>query len=256
MKTKQVDQMSKVEIVEAVRRKYDEVAADPYGLFSFPVGKWFAQQVGYPKKILDKLPDSLTESFTGANNPQPIVDIKKGETVLDLGCGAGLDLYFYSKASGPNGKVYGVDISEKMVKKAGSNMKKIGLTNVEVMRGRSDKIPLKDNSVDVVASNGVYNLSPYKESALKEVFRVLKPGGRNVFCEIMLKKALVCDIKTDVSYWFRCIGGSLPEQDFISLMKKAGFEKIKVISRGRNARTGHELAVYANIRAYKPKASR
>lgn len=248
-----VDQMGKEEIVKAVKLKYNEVATDPYGLFSFPVGKWFAEQVGYPKKILDKLPDSLTESFTGANNPQPFVDIKKGETVLDLGCGAGLDLYFYSKAAGPKGKAYGVDISEKMVSKAKDNMKKLGLTNVEIMHGRSDKIPLKDNSLDIVASNGVYNLSPYKEAAMKEVFRVLKPGGRNVFCEIMLKNPLFCDIKTDVSYWFRCIGGALAEQEFISLMKKVGFEKIKVISRGRNARTGHDLAIYANVRAYKPK---
>lgn len=216
------------------------------------MGKSFAISVGYPKNILRNLPQSMVESFTGANNPQPYVELKEGEVVLDLGCGAGLDLYFYAKGVGTSGKVYGLDISEKMVKKAKDNMEKTGINNVEILCGRSDDIPLDDDSIDIVASNGIYNLSPDKKAVLSEVFRVLKPGGRNVFCEIVLKKKFPKEIRKDIHDWFRCIGGALTESDLLTLMKKIGFEKIMVISKQRNARTGHELAICANIRAYKP----
>lgn len=245
--------MSKSEIENAVRFKYGEVATNPDGTFNFPVGKAFALKVGYPKEVLDSLSESMYESFTGANNPQPFVNLKESEIVLDLGCGAGLDLYFYAKTVGPKGKVYGVDISEEMLNKAIGNMKKTGTKNVELKCGFSDKILLDDNSVDIVASNGIYNLSPDKEAVMKEVFRVLKPGGRTVFCEIVLKEPLPDEIRKEMNDWFRCIGGALPEPDFLVLMKKVGFEKIEVISKLRNARTENKLATCANIRAYKPE---
>jgi len=252
MKGKPLTQMSKSEIEDAVRRKYAEVATAPDGKFSFPVGKAFALEVGYPKKVLDDLPVSMVESFTGANNPQPFVNLKEGEIVLDLGCGAGLDLYFYAIAVGPKGRVYGVDISEEMANKARDNMEMVGIGNVETRCGPSDDIPLDDNSVDIVASNGIYNLSPDKEAVMGEVFRVLKPGGRTVFCEIVLKEPLPDHVRKDISDWFRCIGGALPEPDFLDLMRRTGFERIEVISKLRNARTGHKSAICANVRAYKP----
>jgi len=139
-----------------------------------------------------------------------------------------------------------------MVTKARDNMEKVGIENVEILCSLSDDIPLDDNSIDVVASNGIYNLSPDKEAVMREVFRVLKPGGRTVSCEIVLKELLPDDIRKDINDWFRCIGGALPEQDFLDLMKKVGFEKIDVISKVRNARTGHKSSICANIRAYKP----
>lgn len=239
------------EIKKLVRDKYSQVAKDPYGVFNFPVGKVFALKVGYPKEILDALPQSLYESFTGANNPQPFIDLKEGDVVLDLGCGAGLDLYFYAKAVGDKGKVYGLDISEDMVAKSKSNMELVGIKNVEIRCGHSDNLPFEDNFFDVVASNGIYNLSPDKERVFREVFRVLKLGGRTLFCEIVLKESLSEEERKNTSDWFRCIGGALLERDFLALMKKAGFKDIKVISKCRNARTGHPLAVCANVRAYK-----
>ena len=136
-------------IKKMVKDKYSEVAANPCGVFNFPVGKAFALKVGYPKEILDKLPDSLTESFTGANNPQPFVELKEGEVVLDLGCGAGLDLYFYAKAVGDKGRAYGLDISVDMVNKARENMVKAGIENVEIHSGESDKMPFNDNFFDI-----------------------------------------------------------------------------------------------------------
>ena len=118
MKNKSLSEMSSIDIEEAVKEKYSQVAKDPCRSFNFPVGKTFAIDVGYPKEVLDKLPTAFTESFTGANNPQPFVSLKEGEVVLDLGCGAGLDLYFYAKSVGRNGKVYGLDISQDMIDKA------------------------------------------------------------------------------------------------------------------------------------------
>ncbi len=239
------------EIKKLVKDKYSEVSKNPCGVFNFPVGKIFALKVGYPKEVLDILPSSLTESFTGANNPQSFIELKEGEVVLDLGCGAGLDIYFYAKAVGEKGKVYGLDISEDMVNKAKRNMELVGIKNVEISVGESDNLSFSDDFFDVVASNGIYNLSPDKEAVMREVYRVLKPGGRTVFCEIVLKEPLSEDERKSHSDWFRCIGGALPERDFSALMEKVGFKNIEVISKIRNARTGHKLAICANVRAYK-----
>ncbi|MDP2939460.1 MAG: methyltransferase domain-containing protein [Candidatus Omnitrophota bacterium] len=239
------------EIKKLVKDKYSDVSKNPCGVFNFPVGKIFALKVGYPKEVLDNLPPSLTESFTGANNPQPFVELKEGEIVLDLGCGAGLDLYFYAKAVGEVGKVYGLDISEDMVNKVKRNMELSGIKNAEISVGESDNLPFNDDFFDVVASNGIYNLSPDKDAVMREVYRVLKPGGRTVFCEIVLKEPFSEDERKNHSDWFRCIGGALVEKDFLALMEKMGFKDTEVISKCRNARTGHPLAICANIRAHK-----
>ncbi len=239
------------EIKKLVKDKYSEVSRDPCGVFNFPVGKIFALKVGYPKEVLDNLPSSLTESFTGANNPQPFAELKGGEIVLDLGCGAGLDLYFYAKAVRDKGRVYGLDISEDMVSKARRNMELVGIKNTEISVGESDNLPFNDNFFDVVASNGIYNLSPDKEAVMREVYRILKLGGRTVFCEIVLKELLSEDERKSHSDWFRCIGGALPEKEFLALMERVGFKNIEIISTVRNARTGHPLAICANVRAYK-----
>lgn len=250
-KKKSLKEMSPDEIKEAVKERYGQVAKDPCAAFNFPVGKDFALKVGYSRDILDKLPQSMYESFTGANNPQPFIELKQGEVVFDLGCGAGLDLYFYAKAVGENGKVYGLDIAEDMVSKAKANMDGAGIKNVEIKCGHSDNLLFQDNFFDVVASNGIYNLSPDKEKVMREVFRVLKSGGRTVFCEVVLKDKLPEDVRKNIDDWFRCIGGALPENDFLCLMEKVGFKNIEVISKVRNARTGHPLAICVNIRAYK-----
>ena len=249
---RKLNQMSKEDIKEAVRLKYGQVASGACDEFNFPVGREFAISVGYPEEELDRLPESMYESFTGAHNPLPFVDLEDGEIVLDLGCGAGLDIYFYSRSVGAKGVVHGLDISEEMVLKARENMEKMGIDNTRIVVGFSDDMPLDNGAVDIVASNGIYNLSPDKEAVMREVYRVLKPGGRTVFSEIVLKDALPESEKKSIDDWFRCIGGALPEEEFLSLMGKVGFERIEIISKLRNARTGHELAICANIRAYKP----
>jgi ubiquinone/menaquinone biosynthesis C-methylase UbiE len=139
-----------------------------------------------------------------------------------------------------------------MIDKAIKNLLLAGINNFEPLYGHSDKIELPDNSVDIVTSNGIYNLSPDKEAVMREVFRVLKPGGRTVFAEIVLKAPLEEEVRKNINDWFRCIGGALTESDFVALMKKVGFGEIDVLSLSRNARTGHKLALCANIRAWKP----
>jgi len=240
------------EIKAAVSDRYGQVASAPSGKFNFPVGRKFAESVGYPADLLARLPPALWESFTGAGNPQPHVRLQPGFTIMDLGCGAGLDLYLYTQAVGPQGKVYGVDLAPEMVAKARDNMDKMSVSNVEVLHGSSDKIPLPDESIDVVCSNGIYNLSPDKKAVMKEVFRALKPGGYTIFAEVVLSAPMPRDERMGIDDWFRCIGGALPEPDFLGLMREVGFAQIDVLSRGRNARTGHKLAVCANIRAEKP----
>lgn len=247
-----LQRMSPEDIKHAVREKYSRVASAPGAKFNFPVGRKFAESVGYASELLDKLPPSMWESFTGAGNPQPYIDIKHGEKVLDLGCGAGLDLYLYAQAAGFDGKVYGLDLSQEMIAKARRNMELLNALNVEFFCAPADRIPLPDKSVDIVTANGIYNLSPDKDAVMREVARVLRPGGRTVFAEIVLKSGgLPEEIRKNINDWFRCIGGALPQGDFLKSLELAGFSESKILWTGRNARTGHELALCAVIRAEK-----
>lgn len=246
-----LQRMSPEDIKHAVREKYSQVASTPGAKFNFPVGRKFAESVGYPSELLDKLPPSMWESFTGAGNPQPYIDIKPGEKVLDLGCGAGLDLYLYAQAAGFDGKAYGLDLSQEMIAKARGNMELLNARNVEFFCAPADKIPLPDKSVDIVTANGIYNLSPDKNAVIREAARVLRPGGRTVFAEIVLKSGLPEEMRKNINDWFRCIGGALPQDDFLKSLESAGFSEPRILWRGRNARTGHELALCAVIRAEK-----
>ena len=251
MSQKRLSDMTDHEIKAAVGDRYGQVACTPDAKFNFPVGRKFAESVGYGTELLDSLPASMWESFTGAGNPQPYADPRPGETVLDLGCGSGLDLYLYARAVGPQGKAYGLDLSEAMIAKARRNMQSLEVENVEFLCGPADAIPLPDASVDLVTANGIYNLSPDKDVVMREVARVLKPGGRTVFAEIVLKAELPKKIRKDINDWFRCIGGALPEQDFLSQLAAVGLVDARILWKGRNARTGHRLAISAVIRAEK-----
>jgi cysteine desulfurase len=246
---KRLSEMSPDEIMSAVADRYSQVATSPDAKFNFPVGRAFAESVGYPPDLLDRLPAGFSDSFTGAGNPQPFVDAKPGEIVLDLGCGAGLDLYFYARAVGPTGKVYGLDFSSAMIRKARANLRAAGITTVELLEAAADAIPLPDASVDLVTANGIYNLSPDKETVMREVARVLRPGGRTVFAEILAKEELPQNLRSDVNDWFRCIGGALTQARFFQHLRSAGLANPQILWLGRNARTGHPLSVCAVIRA-------
>jgi arsenite methyltransferase len=240
------------EIKAAVAERYGAVATAPSQKFNFPVGRAFAESVGYPPELLDRLPAGMWESFTGAGNPQAFVDAKPGERILDLGCGAGLDLYLYSRKVGPTGHLYGLDFSQAMLDKARNNLTGLNITNVEWLHAAADAIPMPSQSVDLVTANGIYNLSPDKDAVMKEVSRVLRPGGRTIFSEILLRSELPLDVRRGIKDWFRCIGGALVENDFLNRMRSHGLVNPQVLWSGRNARTGHELAVCAVISGEKP----
>lgn len=239
------------DIKAAVAERYGLVATTPGQTFNFPVGRRFAESVGYDPSLFDQLPKGIWESFTGAGNPQPYVDARPGEAVLDLGCGAGLDLYLSVQKVGPTGHVYGLDLSQTMLDKARNNLASVGATNVEWLLAAADAVPVQDESIDLVTGNGIYNLSPDKDAVMREVERVLRPGGRTIFAEIVLKSELPREVRRDINDWFRCIGGALVEQDFLARLTANGFVNPRVLSLGRNARTGHELAMCAVIRAEK-----
>lgn len=251
---KSLDLYSPEEIKAAVAERYGRVATGPDEKFNFPVGRMFAESAGYDPRLLGLLPKGLWESFTGAGNPQPYVDAQPGEVVLDLGCGAGLDLCLYASKVGPSGSLYGLDLSHEMINKAQINLASVGVRHAEYLHAPADAIPLPDCSVDLVTANGIYNLSPDKDAVMKEVARVLKPGGRTVFAEIVLKSELPCEIRHEISDWFRCIGGAFVQDEFLTRLEQNGLSRPQILWQGRNARTGHELALSAVIRAEKPQS--
>jgi len=245
--------MTASEISAAVADRYGRVASAPAEKFGFPVGRAFAESVGYPPPLLDSLPASLSESFTGAGNPQPFVDARPGETVLDLGCGAGLDLLLYARAVGGKGRAIGLDMAQPMIDKARRNLAAAGAPSAEFLCARADSIPLPSASVDLVTANGIFNLSPDKDAVMRECVRVLKPRGRMIFAEIVLKESLPGEARKDIQDWFRCIGGADVRENFLDRLRRAGFADARILWEGRNARTGHAASLCAILRADKPR---
>jgi arsenite methyltransferase len=239
------------EIKAAVAERYGQVAAAPGQKFNFPVGRAFAESVGYDAALLDRLPPGMSESFTGAGTHQAFIDAQEGESVLDLGCGAGLDLYLYSQKVGPTGQLYGLDLSKAMLDKAADSLAAMEIRNVHWLHAPADKIPLPDNSIDLVTANGIYNLSPDKDAVMREVARVLRPGGRTIFAEIVLTSELPANVRREISDWFRCIGGALVQQNFLDRLEQNRLSNPRILWLGRNARTGHALSQCAVIRAEK-----
>lgn len=241
--------MSPDDIRAAVAQRYGRAASAPAEKVGFPVGRAFAEAVGYDPATLDALPPSASDSFTGAGNPRPFIDAKPGETALDLGCGAGLDLILTARAVAPNGRAYGLDISAPMLDKARANLAAAGVTNAELLCAPAEHIPLPDASVDLITANGIVNLSPEKDALLAEMARVCKPGARAVFAEIVLAQHLDDAARTTIDDWFRCIGGALLESNLLDRLRAAGFRSAQVLDRRRNARTSHPASRSAVIRA-------
>ena len=177
-------------IQNSIREKYVEVSRSIEGKFRYLIGKAGAEALHYDYGLIESAPVELIELFCGVGNPFFLGEIKPGETVLDVGCGAGLDIYCSSKMVGLKGKVFGIDMTPEMVEKARNNLDLAGVTNAIVRVARSESIPFEDNSFDVVTSNGVLNLSPDKEKSFCEIYRILKPGGRLQFADMVLKEEL------------------------------------------------------------------
>jgi ubiquinone/menaquinone biosynthesis C-methylase UbiE len=169
--------------------------------FHFHTGRFLADRLGYPGERVDDLPDLAVESFAGVGNPFSWGDLQPGETVVDLGCGAGFDTILAAQMVGSEGRVIGVDMTPVMLKKARRNAEMLDLGNVDLREGYLEELPVADATADVVVSNGVINLCPDKATVLAEAFRVLKPGGRLQIADIIVAKAVPEGAKQDIALW-------------------------------------------------------
>jgi SAM-dependent methyltransferase len=187
-----------------------------------------------------QLPEEAVLASLGCGNPTALANLNAGEVVLDLGSGGGIDVLLSARRVGPTGKAYGLDMTGEMLALANDNKSKAGVDNVEFLKGEIENIPLPDNSVDVIISNCVINLSADKDRVLREAFRVLKPGGRLAVSDVVTRGDIMPEIRKSVLLWVGCVAGALDENDYLNKLAAAGFEKIEMkptrIYRAEDAR--------------------
>ncbi|HLF76019.1 MAG TPA: methyltransferase domain-containing protein [Dehalococcoidia bacterium] len=186
---------------QQIQAKYTDVALEPEQGFHFHTGRPLARMLGYREEEIASLPASAVESFAGTGNPFSMGGLASGESVLDIGCGAGFDSLLAARHVGASGSVIAVDMTEAMLQKTRSAATELGLLNVEARLGYAENLPAADSSVDVVISNGVVNLCPDKVQVMTEVWRVLKPGGRFQIADIIVHKEVPQDAKDDINLW-------------------------------------------------------
>ena len=195
----------------------------------------------YDARQEGEVPDLALKASLGCGNPTALAELKPGETVLDLGSGGGIDVLLSARRVGPTGKAYGLDMTDEMLALAEENRRRSGLENVEFLKGEIEHIPLPDDSVDVIISNCVINLSADKDKVLKEAFRVLRPGGRFAVSDVVTSGEMPPEIREKVLLWVGCVAGALQESEYRSKLAAAGFENISVeptrIYRSDDART-------------------
>ena len=182
----------------------------------------------YSDAETDSLPAEVVTASLGCGNPTALLALEPGQTVLDLGSGGGIDVLLSARRVGPTGKAYGLDMTDEMLALARENQRKAGATNVEFLKGTIEAIPLPDNSVDVIISNCVINLSSDKDAVLREAFRVLKPGGRFAVSDVVVRGEVPADIRRSMELWVGCIAGALQETEYADKLHAAGFADVEV----------------------------
>lgn len=231
MSTKTTTNPDKREVEQAVQEMYEEVASSPDEEFHFPTGRRSCLHLGYPREELDAIPGSAVKSFAGVGYPFLADIINPGDTVVDIGSGSGVDVLLAALKAGPDGRVWGVDITPAMIRKARENIEKTDIKNIKIVEGQAIDIPLDDATADIVTSNGVINLVPDKERAFEEIYRILKPGGRIQISDIVLSKPVSEKSKSNARLWAECIVGAEPVEDYLDLVRAAGFKNVTVIDR-------------------------
>ncbi len=248
VRTKRTSDLSSEELKEEVRRAYAKIAQpEQSGCCSCASSKdrtGLAESLGYS---IEGLPKSVTESFAGCGNPVALASLKPGEVVLDLGSGAGLDVFVAAEKVGSNGRVIGIDMTQEMIDKSTANAARLKVTNVEFRLGDIEHLPVDDNSVDVIISNCVINLAPDKSRVFKEAFRVLRSGGRLMVSDMVLEKALPTEIKEQVGAYTGCLAGAILKEKYLQLIRDAGFVDVRIV----NAKVS-EFVSSAQIAASKP----
>jgi arsenite methyltransferase len=175
-----------------------------------------------------QIPEKAVLASLGCGNPTALIELRPGETVLDLGSGGGIDVLLSARRVGPSGKAYGLDMTEDMLALARENQRQAGITNAEFLQGEIENIPLPDNSVDVIISNCVINLSADKDRVIAEAFRVLKPGGRFAVSDVVVRGTVPDEVRESMLLWVGCIAGALEEKDYSAKLAKAGFNDVSI----------------------------
>ncbi|MCW5746756.1 MAG: arsenite methyltransferase [Alphaproteobacteria bacterium] len=227
--------MSDIDVKEAVREKYSQAALRVSARSGGCCGASTALPGSdaiianlYDSAQTGSLPEEAVLASLGCGNPTALAELKAGESVLDLGSGGGIDVLLSAKRVGPAGKAYGLDMTDEMLALARENQRKAGATNVEFLKGEIENIPLPDNSVDVVISNCVINLSADKDKVLREAFRVLKPGGRLAVSDVVTRGDIPAEIRRHVLLWVGCIAGALRDTEYAEKLAAAGFEAVSI----------------------------
>jgi SAM-dependent methyltransferase len=227
--------MSTTDVKAAVREKYGQAARDARATKSsccVPAASCCSTDPItsnlYHASESDALPEEAIRASLGCGNPTALAELESGETVLDLGSGGGIDVLLSARRVGPRGKAYGLDMTDEMLALARENQAKAGLENVEFLKREIEDIPLPDNSIDVVISNCVINLSADKDRVLSEAFRVLKPGGRLAVSDVVTRGEVPEAVRRDMPLWVGCIAGALREEDYRAKLARAGFSGIGI----------------------------
>jgi arsenite methyltransferase len=224
--------MSVTNVQDAVREKYAEIARSVgqggcCGPGSCGCGDPITSNL-YPDAETANLPAAAVAASLGCGNPTALIELQPGQTVLDLGSGGGIDVLISARRVGPTGKVYGLDMTDEMLALARENQRKAGVTNVEFLKGTIEAIPLPDQSVDVIISNCVINLSVDKDAVLREAFRVLKPGGRFAVSDVVIRGEVPAEVRRSMELWVGCVAGALRDDEYASKLEAAGFEAVDV----------------------------
>ncbi|MGH7615376.1 MAG: arsenite methyltransferase [Gemmatimonadales bacterium] len=229
--------MSDQQIKDAVKQRYGQAARSVLagdrggcgcgtgtgGCGCDPVGSEL-----YTSSETATLPENAVLASLGCGNPTALAELHRGETVLDLGSGGGIDVLLSARAVGPTGKVYGLDMTDEMLELARENQRTAGVSNVEFLKGEIEHIPLPDASVDVIISNCVINLSADKRQVLAEAFRVLKPGGRFAVSDVVVRGAVPADVRRSMELWVGCVAGALDEREYQRMLGSVGFSGISI----------------------------
>jgi len=228
--------MDKEKTKKVVKEHYGKIAQNQQGCGCGcgPDSREFAKSIGYSEEELKKIPEEANLALS-CGNPTALAELKKGEVVLDLGSGAGFDCFLAATKVGPKGRVIGIDMTPEMIEKARNNAKKNCIENVEFRLGEIENLPVEDNSVDVVISNCVINLSADKPRVFQEVYRVLKPGGRIAISDIALKKELPKKIQESIEAYVGCVGGAILIDEYKKIVETSGLKDVKITAKGTSA---------------------
>lgn len=240
--------MSTTQVKEVVKEKYGQAALRVQSGRTSCCGSGSSLELScdpitsglYSQDEIGTIPENAARASLGCGNPTALAKLNAGEVVLDLGSGGGIDVLLSARRVGPSGKAYGLDMTEEMLALARENQKKAGVENVEFLKGEIENIPLPDNSVDVIISNCVINLSADKDRVLREAFRVLKPGARFAVSDVVVRGEVPAAIRKSIELWIGCIAGALSDTEYTDKLHAAGFEQIEIeptrIYRAEDAR--------------------